>query len=149
MVTMAGTQNRPDKLVKALLKLEHNALEAYDATIERLETPAYVEKIREFRGDHLDHINKLSRIARILNVEVPDAGGKSMLTKGKVAIAGMVGDDESILRAMKSNEEDTVSAYEHALDHDFLTNDMRAVCEKGLADERRHRAWMAEMSGRA
>jgi rubrerythrin len=142
MVTLAGTQNNEKDLVEALLQLEQNALEAYDETIERLENKTYSAKIAEFRQDHYNHVEKLSVYARRLGVEIPEAGAKSLLTKGKVVIADMVGDDDEILTAMKTNEYETVMAYENACKKDFLSADLRALCEQGLADEKRHRDWM-------
>ncbi len=142
MVTLAGTQNNEKDLVEALLQLEQNALEAYDETIERLENPAFSQKVAEFRQDHYDHVEKLSQTARALGVKIPEAGAKSLLTKGKVVIADLVGDDGAILTAMKTNEYETVMAYENACKKDFLSAELRALCEKGLADEKRHRDWM-------
>ena len=142
MVTFAGTQNNAKDLVEALLKLEMNALEAYDATIEKLENPEYARQVATFRQDHYDHVQALTVFAQRLGVQVPGPGGKSLLTKGKVVIADMIGDDGTILSAMKTNEYETVMAYENALKHDFLTPDLRSLFEKGLSDERRHRDWM-------
>jgi len=148
MVTLAGTQHNEKDLVEALLQLEKNALEAYDETIERLENKTYSSKVAEFRQDHYQHVEALSRIANTLGVEIPDAGGKSILTKGKVVIADLVGDDGAILTAMKTNEYETVMAYENACKKDFLTPELKAICEKGLADEKRHRDWM-DMTAKA
>jgi rubrerythrin len=146
MVTLAGTQNDPKSLIEALLKLEYNALEAYDETIERLEDPESSKKIAEFRQDHYQHVQALTECGRPLGVEVDGPGGKSMLTAGKIKIADMVGNDSAILKAMKTNEYETVMAYENAMQKDFLTPELRALCEKGLNDERRHRDWMDRAS---
>jgi rubrerythrin len=148
MVTMVGTQNSNESLVKSLLNLEHDAIEAYDETIERLEDSMYAQKVSEFKQDHLKHVEKLSAIARQLGVEIPDGTAKAMLTKGKIVIADLMGDD-AILMAMKTNEYDTVAAYENALKKDFLTAELRACCEQGLADERKHRDWMDQASKQA
>ncbi len=64
MVTLAGTQNNVKDLVEAMLKLEMNALEAYDETIRRLKNPEYSAQVSEFRKDHYDHVTALSGIAR-------------------------------------------------------------------------------------
>ena len=50
----------------------------------------------------------------------------TVLTKGKVVLGGLIGDN-AVLQAMKTNEDDTNTAYERA-----------------LGDERRHRDWMVE-----
>ncbi len=142
MVTLAGTQNNIKDLVEALLKLEQNALEAYDATVERLENKQFSQQVASFREDHYQHVEALTSIASQIGAEPQEAGAKSMLTKGKVVIADIVGNDSAILTAMKTNEYETVMAYENALKKDFLTPELRQICEKGLSDERRHRDWM-------
>jgi hypothetical protein len=70
-----------------------------------------------------------------------------MLTTGKVALASMVGDG-AILSAMRSNEEDTVTAYERASRHEKATPEARAIFEKAHADELRHREWMSTAASR-
>lgn len=142
MVTLAGTQNNEQDLVKAVLNLEHDALAAYDQTIERLECPKAKAKVSEFRQDHLQHIDALTQIASRFDMEMPDGSMKAVLTTGKIKVADLIGDDATILTAMKTNEYETVMMYENALKKDFLSPELRAICEKGLADERRHRDWM-------
>ena len=94
MVTLAGTQKNKKDLVEAMLKLEYNALQAYDETIQRLENQEYVVKIREFREDHLQHLEALKAIGRTIKADIPvGPGGKALMTKGKVIIADVIGDD--------------------------------------------------------
>ena len=66
-----------------------------------------------------------------------------MLTQGKVAMGALFG-DKAILKAMKSNEDDTNTAYERAIKHKDIDNAAGPVLERGLADERRHRQWIEE-----
>lgn len=148
MVTMVGTQKSQEELVESLLNLEHDALEAYQETINRLKDPVFIKRITEFKHDHMSHVDQLSKIAASLGVTIPDGTMKSILTKGKIVIADLGGDD-AILTAMKTNEYDTVKAYENALERDFLSPELRACCEKGLADEKRHRDWMDQASEQA
>jgi predicted outer membrane protein len=68
---------------------------------------------------------------------------KSVLTSGKVVLADMMG-DEAILKAMKTNEDDTVTAYDRAANNNCCTPELRQICENALADERRHRQWMEQ-----
>lgn len=146
MPTTVGTENNPADLVKNLLTLEHDAIAAYDSTIERLDKAEYRQQIESFRRDHLDHLQELGRIADSLGVEKPTEGDmKQWLTTGKVALANIAGDN-AILKAMKTNEDDTVAAYQQALDNPVTDAELRPVIEKGLADERRHRAWMETAS---
>ena len=64
-----------------------------------------------------------------------------MLTQGKVVMAGLVG-DAAILRAMRSNETDSNTAYKRAVQFPDLNAGLRDSLEAALADERRHAAWI-------
>ncbi|MXP62679.1 ferritin-like domain-containing protein [Roseomonas sp. M0104] len=144
MVTTVGTESTFPKLVRNLLLLEHDAIAAYEQTIERLENPAYKQQIAAFKSDHDRHVMELTRLADSLGTEAPTEGdAKQLLTTGKVALASIMG-DAAILRAMKSNEEDTVSAYERACKHSEVPAEALRVFEQAAQDERRHRGWMQE-----
>jgi rubrerythrin len=67
-----------------------------------------------------------------------------MLTQGKVMMANMGGDD-AILRAMRSNEDDTNEAYEAALEH--APADARDIVRRGREDEKRHWDWISAQLG--
>ncbi|EAQ01202.1 hypothetical protein OB2597_04340 [Pseudooceanicola batsensis HTCC2597] len=142
MPTTVGTENDATQLIQNLLHLEHDAIAAYDATISRLDDSSKRQQVEAFRQDHLNHVARLEEIAARLKIEAPSEGDmKQMLTTGKVAIAGLGGDD-TVLKAMKTNEDDTVQAYEQASENTVAGTDMRPVFAKALEDERRHRAWM-------
>lgn len=142
MPTTVGKESDAADLVCNLLKLEHDATAAYDSAIERLEAPEYREQVAQFRRDHEAHLAALTAAAERLGVSPPQGGDmKELLTTGKVALADLAG-DSAILKAMKSNEDDTVAAYQQALENPVAGAELRPVLEKGLSDERRHRSWM-------
>lgn len=144
MVTTVGTESTFPKLVRNLLLLEHDAIAAYDQTAERLENPAWKQQIATFRSDHERHVRELTRLADSLGTDAPTEGdAKQLLTTGKVALASIMG-DSATLRAMKSNEEDTVTAYERACQHQEVPAEARRIFEQALQDERRHRSWMQD-----
>ena len=66
---------------------------------------------------------------------------KVVLTKGKVVLANLAG-DEAILAAMLANEELTNKRYEKAVKAKSLDAATRKVVESNLRDERRHREWL-------
>ena len=141
MVTTVGTESKLTDLVQDLIQLDLAAAEAYSSAIEHLKAPAYKEQLTAFRGDHLEHTRALGSWIKQQGQTPPESGGaKQLLTTGKVALAGLVG-DKQILQAMKTNEDDTNTAYERASNH-READGLRAIFEKNLADERRHRAWM-------
>lgn len=142
MVTMVGNESSIEKLVTNLIYLEHDAIAAYESTIERLDDKTLSSQVETFRQDHLQHLTVLNEMARELGVDAPTGGDmKQMLTTGKIAMADLMG-DAAILKAMKTNEDDTVTAYERAANHQDAVPKSKAFFQKALADEQRHRAWM-------
>jgi rubrerythrin len=144
MTTTVGNETDFNKLVTNLIYLERDAIAAYEATIERLSDHALSEHIARFREDHLQHLDVLTEMAREAGAEAPPEGDmKQMLTTGKIAMADLAGDG-AILKAMKTNEDDTVQAYERAAGHENAQPRSKAFFEKALADETRHREWMEQ-----
>ena len=149
MVTTVGTENSYEKLVTDFIKLEHDAIAAYDATIAKLDDPSYKTKIEEFKMDHLRHLDDLRGLARECGVEAPQSGdAKELLTTGKIHLANLMG-DAAILKAMSTNESDTVKAYENGFGNDNVPENAREIFARGLEDERRHKTWMDETAKRA
>ncbi|MBY5690429.1 ferritin-like domain-containing protein [Rhizobium leguminosarum] len=143
MVTMVGNESSIEELVTDLIYLEHDAIAAYESCIERLDNKEFSAQTATFREDHLQHLQVLNEMARELGVEAPSEGDmKQMLTTGKIALADIMG-DAAILRAMKTNEDDTVSAYERASRHEDAIPASKAFFMKARQDEERHRAWMS------
>ncbi|CAN7685554.1 DUF892 family protein [Rhizobium sp. LjRoot30] len=143
MVTMVGNEGSIEKLVKDLLYVEHDAIAAYDSCIERLDDKTLSAKVAEFKQDHLQHVATLTEMARELGIDAPTEGNmKQMLTTGKIALADLMG-DSAILKAMKTNEDDTVTAYERASRHEDAIPESKAFFMKARQDEERHRAWMS------
>lgn len=124
-----------------ILELEHDAIAAYKAAVERLDTQAYKDKLSEFLADHQAHVEDLTNLVRGEGgTAEKDGDAKKVLTKGKVVLADLAG-DEAILKAMKANEVQTNSKYEKAVEKGYA-NPIQSVVQKGLADERRHKAWV-------
>lgn len=140
---MPGTAKKIIGQLNALIELDFDAIEAYEAAIARMKSPAYRSTLGEYCKDHQRHTQNLANQVVLLGgspARGPDL--KRLLTKGKVVIADMVGDDKAILTAMRLNEEITNKAYELAVQESDLNPNIRAVLESNLADERRHRAWI-------
>jgi uncharacterized protein (TIGR02284 family) len=139
---MVGLDSDFQEVVCDLIELDYDAIAAYQTAIERLENSAFKAKLGEFLRDHERHVEELSVWIRQQGATPPDGPDmKKVLTTGKVVMADMFG-DKAILMAMKTNEEDTNTAYERALEHDNLPITARDLISRNLADERRHRAWI-------
>ena len=142
MATRIGKESDAVKMLCDLIELDFDAAQAYQAAIDRLVDAEGIAHLQVFREDHLRHTRDLSEIVRDLGSTPPTEGDvKAVLTKGKVVIAGLAG-DIAVLRAMKSNEDDTNTAYERAVARDDLTADVIDVLQNNLDDERRHRNWI-------
>ena len=140
MVTTIGLNPDFKIVLRNLIALDFDAIEAYQEAVERLEDAGLKSKLQEFMMDHQRHTQELSALAASMGVEAPTGPDmKAMLTKGKVMMADMFG-DKAILMAMKTNEEDTNTAYDRAFNHDALPAQAREIIERNFADERRHRA---------
>lgn len=145
MVTSVGTESSIQDLMHNLLWVEHGAIAAYESNIEKLEShSAAMDQIAQFRGDHMRHVAELEKMAAMLGIEAPHTGdAKQWLMTGEIALAGLMG-DSAILKAMRTNEDDTVTAYERASTHADAMPESRGFFQRFAADERRHRAWMEQ-----
>jgi len=144
MATLVGMQSSPSAVLRSLIELDYDAVEAYETAIEKLENEDYKRMMREFCDDHRRHVAELNPILESLGGRrVVHGDIKRVLTKGKVLLGGLVG-DRAILLAMKTNETDTNTAYERAAAHDGFDAKTIATLYRNLGDERRHRAWIVE-----
>lgn len=144
MVTTVGTEKDIHKLISNLVELDFDAIDAYQAAIDRVDDASIRERLTEFMTEHVRHTQELGRVLVEAGRVAPSKGDiKGVLTKGKVVIAGL-GGDKAVLLAMKTNEEDTNIAYERATEHPDASDALREILRRGLNDERRHRAWIEQ-----
>lgn len=130
------------KLLKELVHLDYDAIEAYEAAIDRLDNAEFRSQLAEYCDDHRRHTENLGRHLAELGEEPPSGPDlKRILTEGKVVIAGLAG-DKAVLTAMLANEQVTNKTYEEALEHADASPEVRATLAGNLEDERRHRAWL-------
>lgn len=147
MATRIGSEDNPVEMLEHLMALDFDAIEAYQAAIDRIDDEHYRLRLSEFKADHQRHVDELGPVIRQLGGTPPSgSGAKSILTQGKVFMANL-GGDEAILRAMKTNEDDTNQAYEQALRKS--PPEAKEILQRGREDERRHWEWIvATLEGR-
>jgi uncharacterized protein (TIGR02284 family) len=144
MATTVGTESTLEDLLSDLIQLDYDAADAYEAAINRLDNAHFRDALSRFRQDHLRHTEELGQILRSMGKKPPTEGdAKSLLTQGKVVLGGLMG-DRTILQAMKTNEDDTNTAYERAVRHKESDSRVQAALDRALDDERHHRDWMVE-----
>jgi len=126
-----------------LLRLDRDAVGAYDAAIHRIDVESIRASLRSFKDDHLRHIAELSEQVRRhggVPAEHPDA--KGFILKGFTAVTSMMG-NEAALRAMQGNEKLTNTSYANALRENWPPP-IREVIERNYRDEQRHLAYIED-----
>lgn len=144
MATMVGTHGDVRTVLHDLIELDMDAAEAYRSAIDKLKDAECKVALGGFLQDHERHVAELGPQLQALGGKPPSGPDfKRVLTQGKVAIAGLMG-DVAILKAMKTNEDDTNVAYERASSRTDVTPSVQALLRRNLDDERRHRAWIEQ-----
>lgn len=142
MGTMVGKHGDFRSVLHDLIELDLDAVEAYRTAIDKLQDPECKSALSGFMSDHERHVREVGEALTRLGGEPPKGPDfKRVLTQGKVVLGGIVG-DKGILKAMKTNEDDTNVAYERASGRTDLTPDLQVLLRGNLDDERRHRAWI-------
>lgn len=140
---MATSEALIDRL-NSLLMLDHDAVGAYQAAIDRIKSPICKGRLLDFLVDHRRHIAALRECLVRYEGPIKDrAGVKGVLLKGITALQSMAG-DEMALMAMQTNEKLTNKEYADALRDKTVPEDVREVIERNYADEVRHLAWIVE-----
>ncbi len=144
MATRVGEADDLGLLLRDCIALEHDAIAAYEAAIDRLENAVHKVKLHEFRRDHQRHLTELTELAVASGAPVPAEGEEDrFVTSGTIRIARAPGEDAAVLRAIDGNEADTLGAYERAADNGVVPPRARQLFVRALEDERRHKAWTA------
>lgn len=135
--------NRMIEKLNDLIALDHDAVGAYEAAINRIDVEHLRMRLREFQADHERHIQDLSRVVTTLGGkprQKPDA--KGVILKGFTAITSMMG-NEAALQAMRGNEVLTNRTYKAALEEEW-SGEARAIIERNYSDEQRHLAFIED-----
>jgi rubrerythrin len=142
---MAETTTTDAKLISQLnnlLKLDHNAINAYTVAIDRLENESYAETIRRFRTDHERHVFELTHLVRVhhgVPVELPQAPARTASPAPQGT--GPSGDDVGLLVSFRANERHSRDKYRAAAQRD-VPEDVRAMLQRAADDEARHYGWV-------
>jgi uncharacterized protein (TIGR02284 family) len=124
-----------------LLMLDHDAVRAYTAAIDRISIPFLQEKLTSFRTDHERHISDLTAlILKFGGTPKSHQDLKGPFIQGVTAMRSMMGDEQA-LKAMKGNEQLTNKKYAEALQRD-LPPEAEKVIRRNYQDEVRHLAWL-------
>ncbi|HZP66393.1 MAG TPA: PA2169 family four-helix-bundle protein [Rudaea sp.] len=126
-----------------LIRFDYDAVGAYNEAIDHVKEAVIRDPLTKFRGDHERHIMDLTAIVRRLGGKpVEKADFKGMVRKTMTKVAGLIG-TETVLRAMKSNEEVLNKTYAHHASLDF-PRDILDIVQRNFSDEQRHLAWVEQ-----
>jgi len=128
-----------------LLKLDHDAVQAYGIAIGAVNRTEYQKQLEAFRADHERHIVELSQLIRSRDatpIDLPHLPSGAF----KVALQaiGAAGGDRTLLLAFKANERQVRDKYRRAarLPHPA---DVTSVLARGAEDETRHYMWVLDV----
>jgi rubrerythrin len=127
-----------------LLRLDHDAVQAYTLAIKLLEHPDYKRQLEEFRADHQRHIDELSRLIRSRDgvpLELPHLSSGPF--KLAVQAVGAAGGDRAVLLAFKANQRQVRDKYRRSA-RGVYPADVTSVLARGAEDEARHYEWALE-----
>ncbi|HVE80029.1 MAG TPA: DUF2383 domain-containing protein [Gemmatimonadaceae bacterium] len=124
-----------------LLRLNHDALQAYALAISALESDTYRAAVEHFQSDHERHVGELARLVRQYGgtpAELPHAstGAFKLAVQG----AGTLGGDRALLLAFKANERQSRDRYRQASRAEHPAA-VAAVLSRHAVDEVRHYSW--------
>lgn len=126
-----------------LIRFDHDAIGAYTEAIAAVHDSRVRDPLTRYREDHERHVLQLSEVVRRLGGKPAESADiKGVVRKTMTKIAGLVG-EETVLKAMKSNEEAINKAYNHHATLDFPA-DILDLIKRNYADEKRHLQWVEQ-----
>jgi uncharacterized protein (TIGR02284 family) len=127
------------------IRLDLDAIGAYDEAVSACNSEDIRAEFAVFRSDHERHVRNLSDMVRIVGGEpATRTDWKGAVVHGFTKLTSR--GDRSALYAMRANEELTTRSYRAALEKE-LPDDVRALFERHMADERRHLEWIKNAIG--
>lgn len=148
-VVAIGEERDLGELLCDMIVLDLDAIEAYRNAAEGIEDASFRERLNEFRGDHERHVRDLSEVVQRMGLTPPEEPDVNRQVARIAAIMSKMGGDRGVLMGLKSMEDQTNFAYEHAVKNASLSDELRSVLELNFSDEQRHLAWIAEQLGLA
>jgi rubrerythrin len=127
-----------------LLRLDHDAVQAYTLAIKLLDNPDFKRQLEEFRADHQRHIDELAQLIRSRDgvpLDLPHLPSGAF--KLAVQALGAAGGDRAVLLAFKANERQVRDKYRRSA-RTVHSADVTSVLARGADDEARHYEWALE-----
>lgn len=134
--------HRTCDLLNGLIRLDFDAIEAYEAALSRLDGEIIRTCLVAFLEDHRRHVRELSdQVRQFGGTPATGPGLMGALIEGAVVIGGLA-HDKGILRAMSRDEAFINHSYETALEKLSADSPCYDLVRRNREDERRHRDWI-------
>ena len=132
-----------------LLKLDHDAIGAYEIAMEKLEDRDHADQIAGFLRDHERHIRELNELVLELGgtaITQPHATG---VFKSALQSLGALAGDRGLLMAFRANEQQVRAKYDgYAARANLWPARVKRVIDLAALDEERHYHWVNDVLGR-
>jgi rubrerythrin len=129
-----------------LLQTDHDAVNAYDVAIEKLEDRGYAEQVLGFRRDHERHIRDLNDLIGSLGGIPRNEPHVTGPFKTALQSLGGIGGDRGLLVAFRTNELQVRSKYDlYAARANHWPVEVKRLVDRNAMDEERHYRWVAEV----
>jgi uncharacterized protein (TIGR02284 family) len=128
-----------DRLNK-LIQIDIDSFHAYTQALESIEDENVCETLSNYRRDHERHVEILTKTVHELGGKAPEftRDFKGFLMSGYTAIRGMMS-DEGAIKAMISNENIPLKAYQESVEMPELPEDMKFTLRNHYEDEKKHK----------
>jgi rubrerythrin/ElaB/YqjD/DUF883 family membrane-anchored ribosome-binding protein len=132
-----------------LLRLDHDAIGAYDVAIERLDDRDFTSQIAGFKRDHEGHIEALNQLITELGGAPENKPHVTGILKKAMQAAGSIGGDKGLLIAWRANEYQVRSKYDaYASKAMHWPDNVKRLIDANALDEERHYHWVADVLDR-
>jgi rubrerythrin len=129
-----------------LLRLDHDAVSAYDAAIEKLEDPDLANQIAGFRKDHERHIAELNRLITGFGGTPENTRHSTAPLKEALQSLGGLAGDKGVLIAWRANELQVRTKYDsYASRATFWPDEVKRAIDENALDEERHYEWVVSV----
>jgi uncharacterized protein (TIGR02284 family) len=126
-----------------LLRLDHDAIGAYQVAIERLDDQEYVRQIRAFLGDHRRHVEELNQAIAALGGTPENSPHVTGVLKKALQAAASPGGDRALLMAWRANEAQVRAKYDaYAARANAWPAEAKELVHRNALDEERHHEWV-------
>lgn len=142
MASSIGTEKTLGEMLNSLVELNHDCISAYESALTRVDREDYRVRLRAMASDLRRHLDELKPVVGPLTTNVSDSPSpKELLTKGRVVLAGLVG-DQAIIGALRQNQQEVLRALQAAVNYEGNTAQTRTMLQAHLQTETGHVHWL-------